>query len=88
MDGRQRRAPEASGGPRGGPADVEELQREIHRRMGGPARLRLALEMSVAARTMGLERLRLQRPQYSEAGLKRAPLREAFPPDRIPPPLR
>ena len=68
--------------------DAEALQREIQRRLGGPARLRLALEMSVAARTMTLVRLRLRYPHYSEPELKKALLRESFPSDKLPPPLR
>ena len=68
--------------------DAEALQREIQRRLGGPVRLRLALEMSVAARTMTLARLRLRYPQYSEQELKKALLRESLPPDSLPPPLR
>lgn len=68
--------------------EAEALQREIQRRLGGPARLQLALEMSVAARTMTLARLRLRYPQYSERELKVALLRETLPADSLPPPLR
>jgi hypothetical protein len=68
--------------------DAETLQREIQRRLGGPARLRLALEMSVAARAMTLARLRLRYPQYTEQELKKALLRESLPPGSLPPPLR
>ena len=69
-------------------ARAEALQREIQRRLGGPARLQLALEMSVAARTMALARLRLRYPRYSEQELKKALLRESLRPDSLPPPLR
>ena len=69
-------------------SEAAALQRAIHRRLGGPGRLRLALEMSVAARSMTLARLRLRYPHYSEQQLKRALLRESFPPDSVPPPLR
>ncbi len=68
-------------------ASAEAVQREIHRRLGGPARLRLALDMSVAARTMTLARLRLRYPQYSEPELKKALLRESFAPHSLPAPL-
>ncbi len=68
--------------------EAEALQREIQRRLGGPARLQLALDMSVAARTMTLARLRLRHPQYSERDLKVALLRETLPADSLPPPLR
>lgn len=67
---------------------AEELQRQIHRRLGGPARLRLALDMSVAARAMTLARIRMQHPHFTEAQLMRALLREAFHPADLPPPLR
>ena len=69
-------------------SDAEAVQREIQCRLGGPARLQLALDMSVAARTMALARLRLRYPHYSEQELKKALLRESFPPDSLPPPLR
>lgn len=69
-------------------SEVEALQRAIHRRLGGAGRLRLALDMSVAARTMTLARLRLQHPQYSDFELRKALLRESFSHDRLPPPLR
>jgi hypothetical protein len=69
-------------------ADAEAFQREIQRRLGGPARLRLALEMCVAARTMALARLRLRYPHSSELDLRKALLRESIPPDKLPPPLR
>jgi hypothetical protein len=69
-------------------ANPDALQREIQRRLGGPARLQLALEMSVAARTMTLARLRLRYPHYSERELEKVLLRESLPPGNLPPPLR
>lgn len=68
--------------------EADALQREIYRRLGGPSRLRLALDMSVAARTLALARLRRQHPEYSDLELKKSLLRLAFPTDAIPPPLR
>lgn len=74
------------------PPDTTEeaaaVQREIQRRLGGPGRLRLALDMSVAARALALARLRRQHPGSSELELKKALLRLAFPADSLPPPLR
>lgn len=69
-------------------AEAEALQREIQRRLGGPSRLRLALDMSVAARALTLARLRRRHPDYSELDLKKALLRQAFAADNLPPPLR
>lgn len=69
-------------------AEADALQREIQRRLGGPSRLRLALDMSVAARALALARLRQQHPDYSELELKKALLRLMFAADNLPPPLR
>jgi len=66
----------------------EVLQREIQRRIGGRGRLGLALDMSVAARTMTLARLRLRYPHYSDLELRKALLRQSFAPACLPPPLR
>jgi len=68
--------------------ELEALQREIQRRLGGPSRLRLALDMSVAARALTLARLRRRHPDYSGPDLKKALLRQAFAADALPPPLR
>ena len=68
--------------------EADALQREIWRRLEGPSRLRLALDMSVAARGLALARLRRQHPDYSEFDLKKALLRLAFPIGGLPPPLR
>lgn len=68
--------------------EAAALQREIQRWIGGPARLRLALDMSVAARALTLARLRRRHPDYSELDLKKALLRQAFAADNLPSPLR
>ena len=68
--------------------EADALQREICRRLGGPSRLRLALDMSVAARAFTMARLRRQHPNYSDLDLKKALLRLSFPTDALPPPLR
>jgi hypothetical protein len=67
---------------------ADALQREICRRLDGVSRLRLALDMSVAARALSLARLRRQHPDYSDLDLKKALLRLAFPADAFPGPLR
>ena len=74
--------------PRDTTVEADALQREIRRRLDGVSRLRLALDMSVAARALSLARLRRQHPDYSDLDLKKALLRLAFPTDTLPPPLR
>ena len=69
-------------------AEADALQRAIQQRLGGPLRLRLALDMSIAARALALARLRQQHPDYSELELKKALLRLMFAADNLPPPLR
>ena len=68
--------------------EADALQRQIWRRLGGPSRLRLALDMSVAARALALARLRDRHPDYSELDLKKALLRLTFATDTLPPPLQ
>jgi hypothetical protein len=68
--------------------EADALQREIWRQLDGPSRLRVALDMSVAARTLALARLRRQHPDYSDLDLKKALLRLAFLTGVLPPPLR
>jgi len=69
-------------------SEADVLQQEILRRLGGPARFRLALDMSVAARTLALTRLRRRHPDYSELDLKKALLRLSFRSKDLPPPPR
>ena len=68
--------------------EADARQREIVRRLDGPSRLLLALDMSVAARAFALARLRRRHPNYSERDLKKALLRLTFAADDLPPPLR
>ena len=68
--------------------EADALQRRIWRRLGGPSRLRLALDMSVAARALALARLRDRHPDYSDLDLKKALLRLSFEANDLPPPLR
>ncbi len=68
--------------------EADARQREVVRRLGGPSRLLLALDMSVAARAFTLARLRRRHPEYSERELNKALLRLAFAANDLPPPLR
>lgn len=68
--------------------EAAEIQASIHRRMTGEQRLRLAVEMSVAARELTLARLRAQHPDWSDRELKRELLRYAFGSAPLPEPLR
>ncbi len=52
-----------------------ELQVDIQRRLGGPARLTLAFHMSLAARGLALSRLRTRYPDRPERELWRELLR-------------
>jgi hypothetical protein len=51
---------------------VAELQARIQERLGGAARLRLAYEMSAAARSLALAGLRARHPEASPEELARA----------------
>ncbi|HEX8273073.1 MAG TPA: hypothetical protein VF615_10575 [Longimicrobiaceae bacterium] len=68
--------------------EAAEIQDGIHRRMTGAERLRLAVEMSIAARELTLARLRAQHPEWSDRELKRELLRYAFGSAPLPEPLR
>jgi Rv0078B-related antitoxin len=57
---------------------VQAIQDEIHRRMTGEERLKLAFEMSEMARNLALSRLRKEHPDWTEWELKRELLRYAF----------
>lgn len=69
--------------------EVAAMQREIHKRMGGEGRLRLALEMSEAVHEMALARLRRDHPDQSERDIVKLYLRRFFRPgEEIPPVLQ
>jgi Rv0078B-related antitoxin len=57
---------------------AQAVQDEIHRRMTGEERLKLAFEMSEMARNLALSRLRKEHPDWTEWELKRELLRYAF----------
>jgi hypothetical protein len=68
--------------------DAVALQISIQRRLTGPERLCLALEMSDAARHLALARLKRDHPDWSDWELKRELLRYAFGSAPLPPLLR
>lgn len=57
---------------------VQQIQDDIHRRMTGEERLKLAFEMSEMARNFALARLRKEHPDWTEWEFKRELLRHAF----------
>jgi hypothetical protein len=67
---------------------AQAIQDEIHRRMSGEERFKLAMEMSLMMREFAWARLRKEHPEWSEWELKRETLRYAFGSEPWPPPLR
>jgi hypothetical protein len=63
-------------------------QARVHEQLGGPGRLRLALELSQVARELALAGLRHRHPDWSSERLHRELLRLALLPGHLPPPLR
>ncbi len=63
------------------------MQAAIHRRMSGDQRLRLACEMSDAARELALTRLRETHPDWTSRQMVHELLRSAFLPHPLPPDL-
>lgn len=57
---------------------AQAIQDEIHRRMSGEERLKLAMEMSDMARAFAVARLRQEHPDWTEWEIKRQLLRYAF----------
>jgi hypothetical protein len=57
---------------------AQAIQDEIHRRMTGEERLKLAFEMSEMARSFALARLRKEHPDWTEWEYTRELLRYAF----------
>ena len=68
--------------------EIQALQDDVLRRMSGPERLRLAMDMSDATRALAFARLRTEHPNASTDGLVREFLRVILPLDLIPAPLR
>jgi len=69
-------------------SDAATLQAHAQRQLGGPARLRLAFEMSVLARELTLAGLRRSHPDWPPQQLHRELLRLCFLPGDLPRPLR
>lgn len=67
---------------------VQAIQDEIHRRMSGEERFRLAIEMSEMVRAFAEARLRAEHPEWTDWEIKRELLRYAFGLKPWPPPLR
>jgi hypothetical protein len=67
---------------------VALAQLNVYRRLEGPARLRLAFEMSKIARGLALARLRHQHPGWSIDDLHRELLRYSLLPGPVPLPLQ
>lgn len=67
---------------------VQAIQDEIHRRMSGEERFRLAIEMSEMARAFARARLRTEHPDWTDWEVKRELLRYAFGSEPWPPPLQ
>lgn len=64
--------------------DAEQVQLEILRRMSEGQRLRIALEMSQAARDMVLARIRAENPGWTDWEVKRELLRMTCAPHSLP----
>ena len=67
---------------------VAQAQLDVYRRLEGPARLKLAFEMSLLVRELALARLRNQHPDWSMGELNRELLRYHFLPGPMPQPLQ
>ena len=63
---------------------VRELQTQIHRSMSEEQRIVLALEMSLFARDLARERIRLGHPNWEEWQIQLELFRIAFLPDLLP----
>lgn len=67
---------------------IQAIQDDIVRAMSGPARLRLAMDMSDAARALAFARLRQEHPNAPPDRLVREFLRTILSSDQIPMALR
>jgi hypothetical protein len=63
--------------------DALAVQREVWRRIGPAARIRLAIEMSEEARRIALAGARSRAPTLSDAELRRWQLRSLYGHDRV-----
>jgi hypothetical protein len=69
-------------------AEAEAVQLAVQRRLSGVQRLRLAWDMSQAARDLAIARLRALSPTSTEAELRLELLRLVLPVDALPAHLR
>ena len=60
------------------------IQAEIHRRMSGAERVRLAIDMSLTARALARARLWQEHPEWSSQAIERELVRLAFGPRALP----
>jgi len=60
----------------------------IHRRLSGPERMRIGMDMSLAGRAMCKAGLHREHPDWTEVRLQKEILRYAFQPGSLPPPLQ
>ena len=63
---------------------AQELQLGIQRSMSGEERMLVAFEMSLFARELARERIRMDHPEWDEARVARELLRHAFLPNPLP----
>ena len=64
---------------------ASHVQLEAQRRLGETGRLRMALDMSLAARALAAAGIRREHPDWNDERVKRELLRLAFAPDGLPP---
>jgi hypothetical protein len=63
---------------------AQEMQLRIQRSMSGEQRMLIAFEMSMFARELARERIRMDHPDWDEARVARELLRLAFLPNPLP----
>jgi hypothetical protein len=67
---------------------AQQVQLQVQRALSGEQRLLLAFEMSLIARELARERIRLDHPEWEETQIARELLRIAFLPAPLPARLR
>ncbi|MEM7481678.1 MAG: hypothetical protein AAF481_10935 [Acidobacteriota bacterium] len=50
--------------------EAERVQAEVHRRMSGPEKVRIAMEMSEAVREIARTRIRAHHPEWDEDAVR------------------
>ena len=74
--------------PRDTSPEAAAAQIAAHRRLSGPERLGIALEMSVLARELVAAGVRAMHPDWPDDRVKKELLRRLFPAGAVPHPLR